>query len=337
MVKDYYKILEISENSTIEDIKHAYRNLARKWHPDVAGNSLEAIEMFKNINEAYQTLSNSVKKEDYDKARKFYNYSKNKSFDQKNTYKQTTKPNNEYKNTNNKDNKKEKNFFSGWEDFILNKNREKNYKKSSSQPKRGEDIITDIEISIFDVLNGTTKTINMLQTQICPACKGHNFINGASCHVCNGSGKISNYKKFSVKIPAGTKDGSKIRLAGEGEAGINGGINGDLYLLIHLIEPKNYKTEGLNILKTINISPSEAILGADIKIPTIQGLINLKINPYTQNGQKIRLKQCGIEQNNQVGDMIVTVEIQIPKKLTQEELELYKKLQEISSSSVREY
>ena len=147
----------------------------------------------------------------------------------------------------------------------------------------------------------------------------------------------SSYKRFSVKIPAGVKQGSKIRLAGEGNKGINGGNNGDLYLTIHIQEPKNYKTEGLNILKTVAITPFEAVLGASISIPTIQGNVSLKINPNTQNGQKVRLSGCGIQDGNKTGDMIVTLEIQIPKSLTDEEVELYKRLQELSSSKVREY
>ena len=176
----------------------------------------------------------------------------------------------------------------------------------------------------------------MLQTQICPKCNGRKFVNASKCPYCKGKGETSTYKRFNVKIPAGIKDKSKIRLAGEGEKGINGGANGDLYLTIHIKEPKNYKTDGLNILKTIPVAPYEAALGAEITIPTLKGNVSFKIAPNTQNGQKIRLSGCGIVQNNKVGDMIVTVEIQIPKSLTQEEINLYKKLREISSGRVRE-
>lgn len=322
MTKDYYKILDITESSSTEEIKSAYRHLARKWHPDVAGNTPDIIARFKEINEAYEILSDSLKKADYDKARRFYSYAKN-SYS-----KEETKT--DYKTTENP-NKTSKNFSFKWEDLFSHKK-----ERDVKPPRKGEDIYSDVEISVFEAVSGTTKVINMLQTNICPKCGGRRFINGAQCSHCKGKGETSTYKRFSVKIPAGIKDKSKIRLAEEGEKGLNGGRNGDLYLIIHVREPKNYKTDGLNILKTIAITPYEAVLGGNVTVPTLRGNVSLKITPQTRNGQKIRLSGCGIEQNNKVGDMIVTVEIQIPKNLTDEEIRLYKRLQEISGENIRE-
>ena len=327
MTKDYYKILGVAEFDTAENIKLAYRKLARKWHPDIAGESTEAISKFKEINEAYEVLSNQVKKAEYDKARQFYNYA-NKTTERKT---ETTKS-----NTTNPQTEK-KNFNFNWEEFLGKKYRETTFKKQEAKvPKRGNDIHTDLDISIFEAMGGTTKVINMLQTQICTKCKGRKFVNGSICPDCNGKGEHVNYKKFSVKIPSGIKNGSKIRLSGEGEKGQNGGKNGDLYISIHIQEPKSYKTEGLNILKTIPITPAEAVLGTEVRISTINGNITAKIAPYTQNGQKIRLSGCGIMQNEKIGDMIITVEIRIPKNLSQDEIDLYKKLGEISHSNKRE-
>lgn len=340
MTKDYYKILDISEFSTSDEIKSAYRKLARKWHPDVAGSSESVITRFKEINEAYEILSNNSKKADYDKARKFYNYSASSASSQKTYNKTTTNPN--FKET-----YKEEKKSSFWNEFIfglnegvgvnqgVNKETGVNNRanKGAKAPKRGEDIYSDVEISIFEAMSGATKVINMLQTQVCPKCGGRKFVNGAKCSCCQGKGETSTYKRFSVKIPAGIKHLSKIRLAEEGEEGINGGRNGDLYLTIHIREPQNYKTEGLNILKTIQITPYEAVLGADVSVPTLLGNISVKISPNTRNGQKIRLSGCGIKQNNKIGDMIVTVEIQIPQNLTDEEISLYKRLQEIAEKN----
>lgn len=334
MTKDYYKILNISETSTQEEIKLAYRKLARKWHPDVAGNSSEVISKFKDINEAYETLSNGVRKADYDKARKFYSYSSVGAGAKSNEYKETSsvnKENSAYKKTEPKQTYHTKDGFKfSWEDFFF-----KAQKQEKSLPQKGKDIFSDVEISVFEALGGATKVINMLQTNLCPKCQGRRFVNGSECPFCKGKGETSTYKRFNVRIPAGIKDKSKIRLAGEGEKGKNGGANGDLYLIIHIREPKGYQTEGLNILKTIPITPFEAVLGANITIPTLTGNVSLKIAPNTRNGQKIRLSGCGIEQNDKVGDMIVTVEIQIPKSLSEEEIDLYKRLAEISTSSVR--
>ncbi len=317
MTKDYYKILDIPEFSTSEEIKNAYRKLARKWHPDIAGNSPDVVSRFKDINEAYEILSDCLKRTDYDKARKFYSYgASTKSYD-----KTTTNPN--FRETYKSEKK-----ASFWDDFFSKK-------EEIKMPKRGEDVYSDIEISVFEAASGATKIINMLQTQICPSCGGRKFVNGAQCSCCNGKGETSTYKRFSVKIPAGIKNNSKIRLAEEGEKGQNGGRNGDLYLTVHIREPKNYTTDGLNILKNIQITPSEAVLGADVRVATIIGNVSLKISPNTKNGQKIRLSGCGIRQNNKIGDMIVTVEIQIPQNLTDEEISLYKKLQEISEMKER--
>lgn len=338
MTKDYYKILDITEFSSIDEIKSAYRTLARKFHPDVAGNSPSIIAKFKEINEAYEVLSNQAKKADYDAARKFYSYAQNGAAKKSNTNKNGTDSNINKKNAFKEQNYNKKTFhdkktsFSfNWEDIF-----NFSHTKEANIPQKGDDIYSDIEISIFEAINGTVKIINMLQTNICPKCNGRKFVNGGKCNYCNGKGETSTYKRFNVKIPAGIKNKSKIRLAEEGEKGINGGRNGDLYLTIHIKEPKGYKTEGLNILKTIQITPFEAVLGAEIKIPTMQGNVALKIAPNTRSGQKIRLSGCGIKQNNKIGDMIVIIEIQIPKDLSSEEISLYKKLQEISNHNIRE-
>lgn len=325
MTKDYYKILGVAEFESAENIKSAYRKLARKWHPDVAGNNPDVISRFKEINEAYEILSNQVKKEEYDRARRFYSYAKEGS---KTRQTQTG-------HTEEHDDKR--GFYFTWEDFISKRKRETSYRNdTASQPKRGEDIHTDIEISVFEAMSGATKTINMLQTQVCPKCGGRRFVNGSLCPHCHGKGEETNYKKFTVKIPAEIKNGSKIRLAGEGKASKDGGKNGDLYITVHIKETQTYKTEGLNILKTIPITPYEAVLGANVKVCTINGCVTVKIAPNTQNGQKIRLSGCGIVQNEKIGDMIITVEIRIPKNLTEAEIALYKKLEEISSGNVRD-
>ena len=327
MTKDYYKILGVAEFDTAENIKKAYRKLARKWHPDIAGNTQEVMLKFKEINEAYEILSNQVKKVEYDKARKFYNYA-HQTFEKKTS--------SDFVNNASNPQTEKKNFYFNWEEFWSKKNSNKHYRQEIKNPQKVEDINSDLEISIYEAISGTTKIINMLQTLVCPKCNGKKFVNGSMCQHCNGKGEITNYKKFSVKIPAGIKNNSKIRLAGEGEKGQNGGKNGDLYITIHIQEPKTYKTEGLNILKTIPITPFEAVLGANIKLSTFKGLLNVKIAPNSQNGQKIRLAGCGLVQNENIGDMIITLEIKIPKNITLEEIELYKKLEQISSVNIRE-
>ena len=332
MTKDYYKILGVTEFDTAENIKIAYRRLARKCHPDIAGESAEALLRFKDINEAYEILSNKIKKDEYDRARKFYNYAKSEKKVENQTNSSEEKVNKETRS-------KEETKSFNWKDYISKfgaQYSKKNGAEADLKSQNGDNIYTDIEISVLEAMSGIIKTINMLQTQVCPKCGGRKFANGRVCSECNGKGEVSEYKKFNIKIPAGVVNKSKIRLAGEGNKGRNGGKNGDLFVTILIKEPKDYKTEGLNILKTIPITPYEAVLGANISITTINGKFCIKLPPHTQNGQKFRLNDCGLMQNNKFGDMIITVEIQIPRNLSSEELDLYKKLEEVSSSNIRD-
>lgn len=335
MTKDYYKILELTEFCTEQDIKSAYRRLARKWHPDIAGNTAEAVKKFKELNEAYQILSDKSKKANYDTARRYYSYSSTPDSEKKESKNASTNPNS--KTYDEKESKiKKDNFYFKWEELIFKYKQysaNQEHRKKTSQdtfPKRGNDISTDVEVTLLEAVNGTTKVINMLHTQVCPKCGGRKFVNENVCTHCNGKGETSDYKKFSVKIPAGIKDKSKIRLSGEGEKGLNGGSNGDLYITVHIKTPLDYTTDGLNILKTVSLTPYEAVLGDNITVKTPDGNVTVKIYPNTQNGQKIRLARCGLSSNGKVGDMILTVEIQISKIHSSEEIELYKKLKNIS-------
>ena len=137
-------------------------------------------------------------------------------------------------------------------------------------------------------------------------------------------------------MPSGIKNKSKIRWASEGANGVNGGQNGDLYITVSIKENNEYQTEGLNIYKTLPITPWEAVLGCSITLNTLGGKLNFNIPAKTQNGQKIRLNKCGVVQKDKIGDMIITVEIKIPQDLSQEEIALYKKLAECSTKSIRE-
>lgn len=325
MTKDYYKILGVTEFDSAEDIKLVYRNLARKFHPDVVGSSKEALLKFKEINEAYEILSNKIKREEYDKVRKFYNYAKDSRPEQKeNIFQESvTKPNFNKKMFN-------------WDDFF-NKSCSKNAQNEKVFPVQGDDINTDLEINTYDAVYGTSKVINVLQTQVCPKCRGKKFVNGTICSNCNGKGEFVEHKKFNVKIPAGIKNGAKIRLAGEGEKGFNGGKNGDLYIKIHLVDINITPKEDLDIYKTITITPQEAVLGANLVINYNGSNYNINIAPQTQNGQKIRLAKCGNEQNGKIGDMIIKLIINIPDNLSEDEILLYKKIKEISTKNIRNF
>ncbi len=334
--KDFYKILEIDETATDSDIKSAYRKLARKFHPDIAGSTPENVAHFKDINEAYSTLIDRRKRYNYDALRRLYSYTSNTDkTDTKDTASENaaaSKKNNEPKSQ-----YQSKNYFHGvWEDFLNAQHQQKEYKKQqAAQPEDGSDITTEVSITIEEALYGTTKKINVLHTNPCPKCNGRKFTNNTLCQHCSGTGFVSEHKKFTVKIPPNVKNGFKIRIAEEGNSGINGGKNGNLYLLIKIENNSGFKYDGCNILKTVPITPYEAVLGADIEIPVFNGKITMKILPNTNSGQKFRLQGQGLTINGTVGDLIVTVEIKIPDNLSREEIELYKKLAKISTNNLR--
>ena len=315
--KDYYKTLNISEFATEQEIKSAYRRLARIHHPDIAG--VDSMTMFKEINEAYEILINKQKRYEYDALRRLYSYAENKET----KFNQTPK-------SESKVNKKQNTF---WDDFI-NYQRQKQ-SNSNFQPQNGTDITTEVVLSLSEAVNGTSKKINILHTKPCSHCQGRKFVNGCRCSFCNGSGTESEHKKLTVKIPANVKNGYKIRIAGEGNQGVNGGTNGNLYLLIKIENISDFKYDGVDVYRTVPITPAEAVLGANIEIMQADGTITMKILPNTNSGQKFRLQGQGITQNGITGDMIVTVEIQIPKEISEEELDLYRKLAKLNSKNIR--
>lgn len=348
--KNYYDILEISPSASVDEIKSTYRKLARKYHPDVAGDS--GAEKFKEVREAYETLSDETKRKRYDILRGIFSYNKTtsdnaarreaqKAYRQTEQQEEVFKSQNQYsqKSTDNKtqqkqeENKKEDDAFQNIFKDIMNgfhNASQKQNKKKTARPVNGTDITTDVIISMEEALNGVSKTVNILSSQECSNCHGRVFANGMNCPVCDGTGVESQHKKITVKIPANIKPNSKIRIPSEGNPGTNGGKNGDLYLNVVIENNTNFKYDDLNILFTIPITPSEAVLGTSINVPTSSGNVSMKIMPKTSSGQKYRLAGLGLTKNGVTGDMIVTVNIEIPKNLSDEEIALYKKLHDLA-------
>ncbi len=333
--KNLYEILEISESASSGAIKSAYRKLARKYHPDLNSGDASCIQKFKEITEAYEILSDNEKKKNYDLLKGFYKETSQKK------YSQAEKA---YKEDEEKSKKeKDENFSSIFNEILsgfkkTTSSSRKTYKTETKPPESGSDVNTEVTISTLEAIEGTVRTINILHTAICPNCEGRPFLNGTKCPLCSGKGEQTTHKKLNVKIPPNIKNGSKIRIANEGNKGYNGGRNGDLYLRIKVEDSSGFKYEGLNVFCTVPITPFEAVLGAEIKIlsPNGKDKISMKIAPNTQNGQKLRLSGQGLKQNDKSGDMIVTVSIEIPKNPSEREIELYKELQKASDKDIRE-
>ena len=291
-IKDYYKILEL-ENSkvTIEQIKAAYRKQAKKYHPDVNVGNKIAEERIKDINEAYRVLSNPSSKRKYDRT---WNY--NIGYKQKKARQKTS-------------GEVASEFFGM---FFGNNEIKEEIAQSKIPPVKGENIETDINISIEDGFYGAEKKVVL------------NNLEGKP-------------KTIEVKIPEGIQNGQKIRLIGQGRQGKNGGKNGDLYIKINIEDGKKYKLNGKDLYTEVPISPWEAALGAKAKVNSIDDTKTAIFIPSgVQSGETIEIPEKGYKSSDgKRGNLIAKINIVVPEKLTKEEIEMFKKLKEISKFNPR--
>ena len=273
---------------TIDEVKQAYRQAAKKYHPDLNVGDTLAEERIKDINEAYKTLSVPASKRKYDRIWNSKFEKGKKAF------------------------KNEKNVFFNM--FLGNIEQEGTIIKKDKiqKPVKGENIETEIKVKINEGFYGAEKQISLKN------------IEGAS-------------KIFSVKIPEGLRDGEKIRLIGQGKEGENGGKNGDLFLKVKIEDDKKFKLKGYDIFTELPITPWEAALGTKTKIETIDDETNIYIPKGIQSGEKLVISNKGYKGKNKDirGNLIVKVKIVVPKELSKEEKQIYKKLSEISKFNPR--
>lgn len=296
--KDYYKILGLETNKVgTDEIKAAYREQAKKYHPDVNVGVRGAEERFKDINEAYQTLINEQTRKKYD--RMWNSKIKRKmAKEQKKEGTKTTTRNEILSILFGINNEKEEN---------VTHKKEKNAKI----PVQGEDVETEIPISVIEGFYGQTKKISLRTV----------------------NGKMKN---FEVKIPAGIRNGEMIRLIGQGKLGENGGKNGDLLIRINMEKDKKFELVGEDIYTELNISPWEAVLGTKVDIDAIDESIGVFIPQGIETGEEIKIEQKGYKDGKGGrGKFIIRVKIMIPKKISTKEMELYKELKKVSKFNPR--
>lgn len=334
--KDLYKILDLNFDASFDEIKVAYRKLVRMYHPDVSKN-IDNADKFKEIQEAYEILINDDSRKKYDILHGFYRQKLKKDYEQK--LKDSSIKYDSYIKKTEKKVKKNEKFSSSINEALDNLfyGKKLNNNRNQSNAINGEDINIDISISSFEALNGTNRKVNILHTQPCSHCNGRKFINGAQCPMCKGTGELSIQKKINVKIPKGVKTGSKVRVRKEGNKGLYGGKDGDLYLIINVEKNPYFDIDGLDIICNLPITPYEAVLGAEISLPIPMVNIMVKIPPMTSSGQKLKISSQGLENRNKTkkGDIIITVSIKLPNNLSNEEKILYEKLKNISSFDIR--
>ena len=322
---NYYDILGVSRDASESEIKRAYRRLARKHHPDVNPGDKAAEARFKKINEAYEVLSDKENRKKYDRFGDQWQYA-----DQFDKAEWRQAPGWDFSRSGGAAsfNFGEADFESLFED-LLRGTRTHTYARRA-QPRRGRDIKSPIEVTLEEAHQGTTRTISLQSAEPCPACQGSGRIQNVPCSSCHGAGMINKVKRLEVKIPPGVDNGSQVRIPGKGQPGY-AGDNGDLYLVISVKPHRLFKRHGNDLHVDLPVDLTTAMLGGEVQVPTIKGKLALKIPAETQNGRIFRLKGQGMPHlgNSSRGDMLAKINVKLPDKLSPQEKELFRRLNEL--------
>jgi len=322
--KDYYNILGVKRNASEQEIKQAYRRLARKHHPDVNPGDKSAEARFKQINEAYEVLSDKETRKKYDQFGDQWQYA-----DQ---FAQAGWQQTPFRDFAQRGSATSFHFGEGdlgsLFDELLRGTRTRTYTRRA-QPRRGRDMEAPVEVTLEEAYHGTNRTISLQVEEPCSTCKGSGLIQNMPCATCQGAGIVARMKRLEVKIPPGVKNGSRVRIAGKGQPGY-GRANGDLYLRISVKPHRLFERRGDDLYAKVPVPLTAAMLGGEVQVPTLKGKLALKIPPETQNGRVFRLTGQGMPHlgNSSRGDMLAKVKVVLPTKLSQQEKELFRRLGE---------
>lgn len=357
---DYYEILEVSREATKDEIKSAFRKKARTLHPDV-NKAPDAEEKFKELGKAYETLMDDNKRATYDRYGE--DGLKNAGFDTGGPFSGGFGDLNDIFSS----------FFGGMGGFgfgggvhdpnapvegddlrldieidfkqaVFGCEKEIKFDHLENCPEcggtgaeKGSQPITCPTCHGTGQVKQVTRTPlgSFAQITTCPDCQGRGQKISQPCKACKGHGKIQKEKKINIKIPAGVDNMSKIRVAREGDAGTNGGPNGDLYVVLHVKPSSDFKREGNDVYSRLDISPAQAVLGDEIVVKTLDGEQKITVHAGVQSGNSIKIKGAGIpyiQRSSQRGDHIVVVAVKTPVKISDEEKTLYKKLYELQTN-----
>lgn len=323
--KDYYKILGVARGASTDEIKKAFRKLARKYHPDVNPGDKKAEVKFKEINEAYEVLSDPAKRQKYDTLgpnwqeqfgpfaganRRTYSYGNGRG---------AGSPFDSNPNTD----------FSDFFEALFGRSTPGTRRGPSMRRRAGDNIEQPVEVTLREAYQGGSRAYNIQSTDVCPTCQGTGEVANKVCSTCAGQGFVPRHKRIEAKIPPGVDNGTRIRFAGEGQPGIGGGPRGDLMLVVSVKPDPAFERKGDDIYTDVNVELVTAMLGgqAAVSTPDDRRLL-LTIPPETQNGREIRLSGKGMPRlrGEGRGDLFARVKVVLPMHLSPAERALFEEL-----------
>ena len=328
--KDYYAVLGVKRDASEADIKKAYRKLARQHHPDVNPGDTSAEARFKEINEAYEVLSDKDKRQKYDQFGDQWQYAD-----------QFTRPGGQgtrFWDSRQAGDAQSFRFEEGDLDGVfgdLFQGFRSGTSQRRSRPRRGRDIEHPLEVTTEEAYHGTSRILNLGIEEPCSVCQGTGRIQNAACSTCRGSGMETRSKRLEVKIPPGVDNGSRVRVAGKGEPSYSGGKSGDLYLIISLKQHRVLERKGDDLYVEVPVPLTVAVLGGNVQVPTPKGKLELRIPEETQNGRTFRLTGQGMPHlgKSSHGDLLAKVKVVLPTNLSGEEKKLFQQLSELPQDS----
>jgi molecular chaperone DnaJ len=329
---DFYSLLGVSRGATEKEIKAAYRKLARKYHPDVNPGDKKAEDKFKEINNAYEVLSDKDKRQKYDKYGDKWQYA-----DQLEEAERQQAQYRQYSGGGPGGPGGQSFHFGGdiggmdsiFDELFGGARGGFGGHTRQARPRRGQDLETEVEVTLEEAFTGTARTISLQAEEPCAACKGTGQIANVACSVCRGAGFVAGVKRLEVKIPAGVATGSRVKVTGKGQPSFSGGPAGDLYLVVRVLSHEIFERRGDNLHETIDVPLTTAVLGGTVQVPTLKGKLELKVPAETQNGRVFKLTGQGMPHlgRDQKGDLLAKVNVVLPVKLSDKEKELFRQLQ----------
>ncbi|GIW39800.1 MAG: chaperone protein DnaJ [Candidatus Binatia bacterium] len=363
--KDLYQILGVSRTATEEEIKKAYRKLARRWHPDLNPGNKEAEEKFKEISEAYEILGDPEKRKLYDE---FGLEGVRQGFDAAQA--RAARERARAWSTGTRGFTEGFGGFTSFEDLFGEL-----FGQRARTPSRGADLETELEIDLADVVRGATRTLRIQRPSACPSCGGSGSAAGSgvacpvcsgrgsvqmikgpvtftrtctgcggtgkiaveACARCGGTGEISETETLQVRIPPGAETGTRLRIAGKGAPGQHGGPPGDLYVRLQVRPHPAVERKGADLFLEVPVTLGEAILGGTIEVPTFDGTVRVKVPPGSQSGRQLRLPGRGVPdpKTGRRGDFYLRLMVRVPEEVPEELKELVRRLESAYRTPVR--